>query len=457
MSGNGGSDRNDLTQTEFKKLEAERRKAQAETRKVLLEAREIRQRLKQKWYRKPYVLEAIIGGFLAAAVITTWVVKDFIPMMREQKELQKVKYERLDAESQRDRLLAEVTTLKANQEKKRWEKKHASLSEDYQTLLVKFAGLARSTKLSQQQRGHFASLHREASLKVEALEKQVRTFASQNETEAEVALKLEEIDRRYDQIVSDNKVFTIPVVVHLVYRTADENISDEQINSQIDVLNADFRARNDDISKVPVAFKDSIGDGHIEFVLATVGPDGNPATGITRSQTDRQSFGSDDGVKSSTSGGSDPWDPSRYLNIWVCTLSGGLREYSQFPGGPAQFDGVVIHNSAFGTIGSVEPPFDKGRALTHGIGHYLNLSHIWGEGHIPTCSDTDSVDDTPNQFGPHFGNPSFPQISCDNEPHGDMFMNFMDYVGGETQLMFTKGQVVRMHATLNGQRRQLGH
>lgn len=98
MSGNGGSDRNDLAQTEFKTLEAERRKAQAETRKVLLEAREIRQRLKQKWYRKPYVLEAIIGGFLAAAVITTWVVNDFIPMMREQKKLRKVKYERLDAE-----------------------------------------------------------------------------------------------------------------------------------------------------------------------------------------------------------------------------------------------------------------------------------------------------------------------------------------------------------------------
>ena len=449
MGGSDGSDMSDLTPTELKKIEAETYKAQAETRRARLEAREIRQRLNQKWYGKRYTLEAIIGGLVAAVLGIVWLATDFMPMMTSQQELQKVENERQDAEIKRDKLRAEVAIMEMA-------KVYGSLSDNYQTLLVEYAENARSNELSEQQREHFAKLHRAASAKVEALEKQVSTSTSDTSTEAEVALALEEIDRRYDQIVSDKKVYTIPVVVHVVYRTDDENVSDEQIRSQIDSLNSDFGARNDDISKVPEAFKGRIGDAHIEFVLATSGPDGNPVTRITRTKTDRQSFSSDDGVKSSTTGGIEPWDSNSYLNIWVCTLSGGLIEYAQFPGGPAQTDGVVIRNRMFGTTGSVVAPFDRGRSLVHTIGHYLNLSHIWGDSRISTCSDTDFVDDTPNQFARHLGKPTYPQISCDNGPHGDMFMNFMDYVDDEAMIMFTKGQVVRMHATLNGPRSQLG-
>ena len=75
---------------------------------------------------------------------------------------------------------------------------------------------------------------------------------------------------------------------------------------------------------------------------------------------------------------------------------------------------------------------------------------------MPTCTDTDSVDDTPNQWGPNFGKPMFPSASCDNTPNGDLFMNYMDYVDDDTMVMFTTGQVTRMHAALEFSRPDLG-
>ena len=251
-------------------------------------------------------------------------------------------------------------------------------------------------------------------------------------------------------------VISIPVVVHVVYRTASENISDAQVKSQIKVLNRDFRAKNSDISKVPAPFKNLVGDGRVQFKLATKAPDGKRARGITRTKTNQPAFTIDDGVKSSRTGGHDPWDTKRYLNIWVCTLSGGLLGYAQFPGGPPETDGVVILNTAFGTIGTATAPFNKGRTATHEIGHYLNLSHIWGEARIPTCIDSDYVGDTPNQFGPNYGKPRFPTISCNNGPRGDMFISYMDYVDDAAMFMFSQEQVARMQAALAGPRSQLG-
>jgi len=246
---------------------------------------------------------------------------------------------------------------------------------------------------------------------------------------------------------------TIPVVVHVVFRTEAENISDEQIQSQIDVLNQDFMAVNPDLADVPVPFQDLIGNPQIQFELATTDPSGDPTSGITRTETDRTSFSSQGNpVKSAATGGADAWDTTRYLNIWVCTLSGGLLGYAQFPGGPPATDGVVVLNTAFGTTGTARAPFDKGRTATHEVGHYLNLSHIWGENRIASCADSDFVDDTPNQFGPNTGKPTFPSSSCNNEPNGDLFMNYMDYVDDEAMFMFTLGQVVRMRATLAGSR-----
>ena len=251
-------------------------------------------------------------------------------------------------------------------------------------------------------------------------------------------------------------VVTIPVVVHVVYRTPTEKISDAQIKSQIRVLNRDYRATNTDISNVPAPFKPLVGDGEIEFALAKRDPDGKATTGITRKKTNRSSFTVDDGVKSPSTGGVGPWDTSKYLNIWVCTLSSNLLGYAQFPGGPPETDGVVILNTAFGTSGTAAAPFNKGRTATHEIGHFFNLSHIWGESRLPTCTDSDFVADTPNQFGPNTAKPNFPSVTCSNGPNGDMFMNYMDYVDDAAMFLFTKSQVDRMRAALSGPRSTLG-
>src|SRR3982074_463074 len=168
-------------------------------------------------------------------------------------------------------------------------------------------------------------------------------------------------------------VVKIPVVVHVVFNTASENISAAQVNRQIAVLNKDCRAKNTDKSKVPPVWKGLVTDAGVEFALASKDPQGNPTTGITRTNTAQPSFSQNDGVKSSSTGGVDAWATDKYLNIWVCTLSNQLLGYAQFPGGPAATDGVVILNTAFGTVGTAGAPFNKGRSATHEIGHWLNL------------------------------------------------------------------------------------
>jgi Pregnancy-associated plasma protein-A len=254
--------------------------------------------------------------------------------------------------------------------------------------------------------------------------------------------------------VAERGVVSIPTVVHIVWNTTAQNISDAQITSQIDVLNRDFRALNADISQVPTPFQNLIGDARIEFALAAQDPAGNPSNGITRSRTSAASFMADDGVKSAATAGVDAWPSDRYLNVWVCELSGGLLGYAQFPGGPAATDGVVIAHDAFGTTGTAAPPFNLGRTATHEIGHWLNLYHIWGDDGTG-CAGTDYVDDTPNQSGENTGCPTFPKISCDNGPNGDLFVNYMDYVDDPCMVMFTKGQVLRMDATLESPRSNL--
>jgi hypothetical protein len=247
----------------------------------------------------------------------------------------------------------------------------------------------------------------------------------------------------------------IAVVVHVVYRTATENISDAQIDSQIAVLNQDFRKANPDVASVPVPFAALAADARIQFELAKTDPSGAPTTGITRTSTIVNGFVDDDKVKSSATGGADAWPADQYLNIWVCRLGGGLLGYAQFPGGPAATDGVVITHTGFGTTGTAQAPFDLGRSATHEIGHWLDLYHIWGDDGSG-CFGSDYVADTPNQAGYNVGTPSFPKVSCSNGPNGDMFMNFMDYVDDEAMFMFTAGQVARMQTTLDGPRFSIG-
>ncbi|MFB4313878.1 zinc metalloprotease [Actinomadura sp. 21ATH] len=248
-------------------------------------------------------------------------------------------------------------------------------------------------------------------------------------------------------------VVTIPVVVHVVHRpdVPEQNISDEQIQSQLHVLNEDFRATNSDVRQVPEVWRGLVADAKILFRLADRDPEGEPTDGIVRVATDRPGFSWDDGVKSGRSGGSDAWPTDRYLNMWVCALTGGLLGYAQFPGGPPDTDGVVILNTAFGTTGLAAPPFDGGRTATHEVGHWLDLYHIWGDDD-GACSSDDKVDDTPKQGGANTGRPAFPHISCGNGPHGDMFMNYMDYTDDAAMFMFTQGQSTRMRACLEGAR-----
>lgn len=250
----------------------------------------------------------------------------------------------------------------------------------------------------------------------------------------------------------DKLIITIPVVVHVVWNTQTQNISDDQIYTQIDVLNWDFRRLNADTINTPAPWKPIGADCQIEFQLAKRDPDGNPTNGITRTQTNITSFGLSSALKFTASGGRDAWDRDRYMNIWVANLGSGLLGYATFPGGNPSLDGVAIGFNYFGTIGPLTPPFNKGRTATHEVGHWLWLYHIWGDDN-GSCSGSDFVDDTPNQALEFYGCPSFPQLdACSPSYPGVMFMNYMDYTDDACMNIFTQGQLLRMNAALGGPR-----
>lgn len=240
--------------------------------------------------------------------------------------------------------------------------------------------------------------------------------------------------------VKPSDVITIPVVIHVLYNQAVQNISDAQILSQLAVLNKDFRGLNEDRINVPVYFSALVADAGFEFRLARTDAKGFATTGIIRKQTSIQMFSTDDRIKSSSRGGDDAWDRNRYLNIWIGNLAGGILGYTSSFGGPAEKDGVVIQYTAFGTTGTVSAPFNMGRTATHEIGHWLNLIHIWGDTY---CGD-DQVDDTPKQRSSNRGVPTGEKFSCEANGHGDMYMNFMDLTNDAAMCMFTKGQRERM-------------
>jgi hypothetical protein len=234
----------------------------------------------------------------------------------------------------------------------------------------------------------------------------------------------------------------IPVVVHVVYQTGEQNISDEQVRSQIAVSNKDFRKQNKDAVYIPAAFRDLAGDAQIEFRLAGIDPLGLPTTGIMRYKTGIASFGSDDHIKFSAQGGADAWNRDEYLNIWVGKLEPGMMGYSSLPGSPKELDGVVISHAVFGTTANVKAPYNRGRTAVHEIGHWLGLRHIWGDA---SCGD-DRIEDTPPQQGPTRGCPSGVVSSCTSGVAGNMYMNFMDFTNDECTNMFTLGQVARMRS-----------
>ncbi|MBC8045185.1 MAG: zinc metalloprotease, partial [Fimbriimonadaceae bacterium] len=253
----------------------------------------------------------------------------------------------------------------------------------------------------------------------------------------------------------DGDIYVIPVVVHIVYKTGSQNISDERIFSQINVLNDDFRRLNDDADETPSEFQDVAADVMIEFCLTSLDPNGDSTTGITRTETEKDSFPIGSQVKKTSSGGIDSWDTERYLNIWVCNLPSDVLGFSSVPGFPESEDGVVIGYKFFGSGMGAISPYNLGRTCTHEIGHYLGLQHIWGDD-SGSCSGSDLIADTPNQAWETFGCATFPLVDdCTETSPGVMFMNYMDYTDDNCMNMFTEGQKTKMRTTIEEVRETL--
>lgn len=253
------------------------------------------------------------------------------------------------------------------------------------------------------------------------------------------------------------EVLTIPTVVHVIYSSPQQNISDVQVFSQIQALNQDYRRQNPDQAFTPRQFKNLASDTGIEFCLANVDPQGRPTNGIHRVSFTGAPFTErvmNERVKPATI-----WDPNRYFNIWVCMLANDVLGFATFPvssglsGVPTQrtgasTDGVVITYQAFGTTGAAVAPFNKGRTATHEVGHWLGLRHIWGDG---PCGVDDFVGDTPEASGPHFG--------CQTSAGGcrgslAMVQNYMDYSEDACMNLFTRDQKARMRTVLKNSPRR---
>lgn len=264
----------------------------------------------------------------------------------------------------------------------------------------------------------------------QVLEEQLRN-------DPKLAIKMNEIEEFTQNAILQNRLVNgkieIPVVVNVLYRTTAENISLAQIQSQIDVLNKDFNATNSDFGSVPALFSGVKANVGISFVLDVV----------NRKSTTKTSWGTNDAMKKTAQGGLNPTSPTTKLNLWVCTIGGGILGYAQFPGGSSATDGVVIDSKYLGTTGTATAPFNKGRTATHEVGHWLNLRHIWGDA---TCG-TDLVADTPTHNAPNYGTPAYPHYSTCSGTPVEMTMNYMDYVNDAAMYMFSNGQKSRMLAT----------
>ena len=241
---------------------------------------------------------------------------------------------------------------------------------------------------------------------------------------------------------------TIPVVVHIVYKNGNENISNAQIQSQLDVLNEDFTRTNADAFNTPADFLPIVSNTQVNFCLAQQSPNGNPTNGIIRKQTTTNFFPLfGDAIYYDSLGGSTAWNTQIYLNIWVAEIESGILGWAQFPAaGDTNTDGVVIDFEHFGTIGTAIYPYDLGRTATHEVGHWFNLYHTWGDN---SCGN-DYVNDTPIQEQGNFGCKIHPYISCSNT--GDMFMNFMDYTNDACMNSFTEGQKDRIWSSISNWR-----
>ncbi len=243
------------------------------------------------------------------------------------------------------------------------------------------------------------------------------------------------IANHYDSWKAQRAVITIPVVVQIWDNTS--NVPDIAVTEQLNTLNEDFRKLNADVSNTPAIFSGVAADCEIEFCLASKDPQGNATNGIIRKTV---------GGSPAQQGGSDLWDPTKYLNIFVYNLGGGGILGYTYLASQAPNNAVHIGSNYFGTTGA-QWPINKGRTATHEVGHWLNLEHIWGDSN---CG-SDQVSDTPPAQSDNFGCPNHPHNSgvCSGNTDGEMFMNYMDYVDDACMVMFTEGQKARMISAIN--------
>ncbi|MDQ6482590.1 M43 family zinc metalloprotease [Dyadobacter sp. LHD-138] len=322
-----------------------------------------------------------------------------------------------------------------------------------QTLFFLMVFLASFTAFAQNQAGEICA----SSIDYEKLRKHNPTLYNYLK---EVDRKAEEYSLQQNRnqvspksIPNTGTIVTIPVIVHVIHNGeavgVGRNISDAQIQSQIDVLNEDFRRLNADRVNTPAHFAGVAADVGIHFRLACIDPNGNPTNGIRRiqgNQANYQVIPAPDGTVDEGATGikqnDAPWNREQYLNIWTANITNGILGYATFPGSPANFDGVVMQYDAFGRTGTLQANYDKGRVATHEVGHWLSLRHIWGDdGGL--CTQDDFVADTPLQGNSNFNCPSGQLFSCGTS---NMYMNYMDYTNDGCRNLFTAGQRDRMKA-----------
>jgi len=247
-------------------------------------------------------------------------------------------------------------------------------------------------------------------------------------------------------------VITIPVIVHVIHDGEEigvgHNLSQVQIQSQIDVLNEDFRR------KTGTNGENSNPDGadvEIEFCLAIVDTNGNylPEPGIHRVDRNQRGYTSPPYTftyHQNTIQADTYWDPDSYLNIWVSRLANNFLGFTILPGDSAldpHKDGVVITNTAFGRVGNLTSPYDQGRTLTHELGHWLGLLHTWGQS--GGCSDDDGCEDTPPTDSPN-NSCDTAIVKCGTQ---DMVENYMEYTPDICMNTFTKCQKQIMRAVMS--------